>query len=126
MGATMVPIIVFLRQHQPRECFLRVRTLNCDDEAEKFFSFSAEWELDGLLWPFLGFLKDKPQPYAKTIGNRMDPVAEPAQDYKRTARTLPAYLVATSSIPFLAHRISAPGRWIKEDIQSSTRYPVDR
>lgn len=92
----------FLASTPTRGAFTR------DDEVEKFFSFSGEEELGGVLWSFLEFLKDKSQPYAKTIDNRIEPVAERAQDYKRTARSLPAYLVATSSIPFLVHRIPAP------------------
>jgi len=38
--------------------------------------------LMGSLWPFFEFLKDKSQPYIKTIDSWMEPIVERALEYK--------------------------------------------
>ena len=42
----------------------------------------------GSFWPFLEFLKDRSQPYAKTIDSWMEPLVNKALQYKRMAKNI--------------------------------------
>ena len=59
--------------------------------------------LAGSIWPFLEFLKDKSQPYAKTIDGWVDPIVKRALEYKRMARNMAKDDKNTDKVTFLEY-----------------------
>jgi len=59
--------------------------------------------LMGSLWPFLEFLEDESQPYAKIIDSWMEPVVRRALEYKRKAESIAKDEKNTDQMTFLEY-----------------------
>lgn len=59
--------------------------------------------LMGSLWPFLEFLEDESQPYAKIIDSWMEPVVRRALEYKRKAENIAKDEKSTDQMTFLEY-----------------------
>lgn len=70
---------------------------------DKIQELISKRNLMGSLWPFLEFLKDKSQPYVKTIDSWMEPIVERALEYKKMAKNVTEDEKNTDQVTFLEY-----------------------